>query len=117
LQVFFDIEIGGEKAGRIVIGLFGKTVPKTVENFKELARRHETHPSTDGSLVGYKGSKFHRVIKDFMIQGSLSLVIPTSISVSNSLFAGGDFTKGDGTGGRSIYGERFADENFKVGFV
>ncbi|OQV19732.1 Peptidyl-prolyl cis-trans isomerase 5 [Hypsibius exemplaris] len=94
-KVFFDIEVGGEKLGRIVIGLFGKTVPKTVENFKELARRHETQPSTDGSLVGYKGSKFHRVIKDFMIQG-------------------GDFTKGDGTGGRSIYGERFADENFKL---
>jgi peptidyl-prolyl cis-trans isomerase B (cyclophilin B) len=94
-KVFFDIEIGGEKAGRIVIGLFGKTVPKTVKNFVELARRHETEPSSDGSLVGYKGSKFHRVIKDFMIQG-------------------GDFTKGDGTGGRSIYGERFADENFKL---
>jgi peptidyl-prolyl cis-trans isomerase B (cyclophilin B) len=94
-KVFFDIEIGGEKAGRIVIGLFGKTVPKTVKNFVELAKMHETAPSTDGSLVGYKGSKFHRVIKDFMIQG-------------------GDFTKGDGTGGRSIYGERFADENFKL---
>jgi len=94
-KVYFDIEIVGEKAGRVVIGLFGKTVPKTVKNFVELARRHITEPSTDGTLVGYKGSKFHRVIKDFMIQG-------------------GDFTKGDGTGGRSIYGERFADENFKL---
>jgi len=94
-KVYFDIEIGGEKAGRIVVGVFGKTVPKTAKNFIELARRHETEPSTDGKLVGYKGSKFHRVIKDFMIQG-------------------GDFTKGDGTGGRSIYGERFADENFKL---
>jgi len=94
-KVYFDIEIGGEKAGRIVIGLFGKTVPKTVKNFVELARRHETEPSKDGSLVGYKGSKFHRVIKDFMIQG-------------------GDFTRGDGTGGSSIYGAKFADENFKL---
>merc|ERR1712149_91556 len=92
--VFFDIEIGGQAAGRITFELFADVVPKTAENFRALCTG-EKGTGKSGKPLHYKGSAFHRIIPQFMCQG-------------------GDFTKGNGTGGESIYGEKFADENFKL---
>jgi peptidylprolyl isomerase len=93
-RVFFDITIGGEPAGRVVMELFADTVPKTAENFRALCTG-EKGVGRSRKPLHFKGCAFHRVIKDFMIQG-------------------GDFTAGNGTGGESIYGGEFKDENFKL---
>ncbi|KAG9441469.1 hypothetical protein H6P81_017323 [Aristolochia fimbriata] len=91
-KVFFDILIGKAKAGRIIMELFADVTPKTAENFRCLCTG-EKGIGKAGKPLHYKGSTFHRVIPSFMCQG-------------------GDFTKGNGTGGESIYGGKFEDENF-----
>jgi len=93
-KVFFDITIDGKVAGQIVMELFSDIVPKTVENFRALCTG-ERGKAKCGKALHYKGSVIHRVIPNFMIQG-------------------GDFQSGDGSGGESIYGERFQDENHKM---
>jgi peptidylprolyl isomerase len=93
-KVFFDITIGDNAAERIVMELFDDVTPKTAENFRALCTG-EKGVGKAGKPLHFKGSSFHRVITDFMAQG-------------------GDFTRGNGTGGESIYGEKFADENFQL---
>ncbi|KAJ1463257.1 cyclophilin-like domain-containing protein [Pelagophyceae sp. CCMP2097] len=85
-RVFFDVEADGE-VGRITLGLYGAACPRTVKNFSTLC-------ASESPIMGYKGTKFHRIIPKFMLQS-------------------GDFTRGDGTGGNSIYGGPFKDESFE----
>jgi len=92
-RVFFDMSVGGAPAGRIVMELFADVTPKTAENFRALCTG-EKGIGKSGKPLHFKGSSFHRVIPGFMCQG-------------------GDFTAGNGTGGESIYGAKFADENFQ----
>ncbi|GAA6023494.1 hypothetical protein JCM11491_006600 [Sporobolomyces phaffii] len=93
-RVFFDMTINGTPAGRIIMQLFADVTPKTAENFRALCTG-EKGLGEAGVALHYKGSKFHRIIKSFMCQG-------------------GDFTRGNGTGGESIYGDKFPDENFEL---
>jgi len=88
-KVAIDVSIDGEPAGTVEMELFADVVPKTAENFRALCSGEK------GEDMRYAGSPFHRVIPQFMVQG-------------------GDFTNGNGTGGKSIYGETFADENFDL---
>jgi peptidyl-prolyl isomerase D len=92
-EVFFDIQIGRRDAGRITFELFAHSTPRTAENFRALCTGERGISSTTGNKLHYKGCPFHRIISGFMAQG-------------------GDMTRGDGTGGESIYSTKFEDENF-----
>ncbi|XP_058922807.1 peptidyl-prolyl cis-trans isomerase D [Kogia breviceps] len=92
-RVFLDVDVGGERVGRIVLELFADIVPKTAENFRALCTGEKGIGPSTGKPLHFKGCPFHRIIKKFMIQG-------------------GDFSNQNGTGGESIYGEKFEDENF-----
>ncbi|MBM4062154.1 MAG: peptidylprolyl isomerase [Planctomycetes bacterium] len=92
-RVFFDVTIGGKPSGRITFELFADTVPRTADNFRALCTG-EKGVGKEPKPLHYKGSRFHRIIQQFMCQG-------------------GDFTRGNGTGGESIYGRKFDDENFE----
>jgi len=93
-KVALDISIGGKPVGTLTLELFADTVPKTAENFRALCTG-EKGMGKSGKPLSYAGTPFHRIIPGFMIQG-------------------GDFTRGNGTGGESIYGETFPDENFEL---
>ncbi|RZF38931.1 hypothetical protein LSTR_LSTR014825 [Laodelphax striatellus] len=94
-RCFFDIEVGGLPIGRVVFELYSESCPLTVENFRALCTGEKGIGKTTGKPLHYKGIIFHRVVKDFMIQG-------------------GDFSVGNGTGGESIYGGTFDDENLDM---
>ncbi|KAL2937127.1 Peptidyl-prolyl cis-trans isomerase CYP21-1 [Bienertia sinuspersici] len=93
-RVFLDVDMDDQRLGRIVIGLFGKVVPKTTENFRALCTG-EKGTGSSGKPLHYKKTPFHRIIPGFMIQG-------------------GDIVHGDGKGGESIYGGTFSDESFRT---
>jgi len=93
-RVFFDVSINGKPSGKITMELFTDITPKTAENFRCLCTG-EKGVGKSGKALHFKQSKFHRIIPGFMLQG-------------------GDFTRGDGTGGESIYGVKFNDENFDM---
>ncbi len=93
-KVALDVTIDGKPAGTLTLELFADVVPKTTENFRALCTG-EKGMGKSGKPLSYAGTPFHRIIPGFMIQG-------------------GDFTRGNGTGGESIYGEKFADENFNL---
>merc|ERR1712226_368999 len=94
-RCFFDLESDGQPVGRVIFELFSDVCPRTCDNFRALCTGEKGLSSVTRKTLHYKGSSFHRVVKNFMVQG-------------------GDFTKGDGTGGESIYGGVFEDENFML---